>query len=703
MAYTMVKQPATSGSKKKKETYEKTPQAASGPREKAAQSRSGAVSGRREFAAQEARLQSVVEALKTRHGSSLGLFLYDLDAGKKEIEALEETLCSLQRSASLAQGRSALQNTYLGAPVRQDFDFRRNAEQTRAVQQALSGKKQAYNLAKRYQEAVAYGDTVKNGDFHRLSAYVPSEDPLYNWINDPAYRESYEAQYSKTFRTAFRDSPYRGQKASPFARSGYDRMNESETAIYNYYYAKEGREAAQKYLDSIQESLNARTAEDLYGTVSGDAGLEILFGAAASVGGFEGGVRSAFNFKDGHIAKTPHRIASSKVREDLSDVGPKLPGWLGGGSLGQLAYDAVGAAAYMAPSVLVSYATGIPMAGNALMGIGAAGSAYAQALNEGYDRNQARGYGLLTGMAETALEKFLGGISAYGGNRLGKKAVQNLANVDDALKMLGGKLGGSMLGEFREEYLQEVLDPVIRHITLKTEEEMNLLSPDALYSGFLGALLGPGIESVDAVVNGLPVEFNDIDTPSEKAFTPTIDDAEMDAIFEGIEDLDGWKRLKSLPKAEQEAFISSLTIDALEENTPAAAEKTAHPTAENSQTENLSVEETAERGILKLKNSELTNGLPIKGTANSTVDKTDENGKTLQRRIYGDDGMAIIDLDTSDHGQPKAHPNGAHKHIFDYSKKKPRGNPQAFTAEELETYKDIIRKGENYHDKSGID
>jgi len=74
------------------------------------------------------------------------------------------------------------------------------------------------------------------------------------------------------------------------------------------------------------------------------------------------------------------------------------------------------------------------------------------------------------------------------------------------------------------------------------------------------------------VVNGLPVEFNDIDTPSEKAVTPTIDDAEMDAIFEGIEDLDGWKRLKSLPKAEQEAFISSLTADALEENTPTAAD-----------------------------------------------------------------------------------------------------------------------------------
>ena len=140
-------------------------------------------------------------------------------------------------------------------------------------------------------------------------------------------------------------------------------------------------------------------------------------------------------------------------------------------------------------------------------------------------------------------------------------------------------------------------------------------------------------------------------------------------------------------------------------------------------TEDLPVEESAEHGIIKnedaktglvkekdstkhirkIKNSELANGLPIKGSANTTVDKTDDNGKVLQRRIYGDDGMAMVDIDTSDHGLPKAHPKGAHKHIFDHSKKKPRGNPQPLTEEELTNHKDIIQKGENDRDQSRTD
>ena len=113
---------------------------------------------------------------------------------------------------------------------------------------------------------------------------------------------------------------------------------------------------------------------------------------------------------------------------------------------------------------------------------------------------------------------------------------------------------------------------------------------------------------------------------------------------------------------------------------------------------NKNVENSSRSGIVKVKNSELANGLPIKGTANSTVDKTDDDGKTLQRRIYGDDGMAKVDFDTSDHGLPKAHPNGAHKHTFDFTKKRPRGNPLPLTEEELAENEDIIQKGANYHD-----
>ena len=103
--------------------------------------------------------------------------------------------------------------------------------------------------------------------------------------------------------------------------------------------------------------------------------------------------------------------------------------------------------------------------------------------------------------------------------------------------------------------------------------------------------------------------------------------------------------------------------------------------------------------VTKVKNSDLENGLPIRSKANSIVDKTDDAGKTLQRRLYGVDGKAIIDYDTSDHGLPKQHPTGAHKHIFDYTKKSPRGAPEELTEEELEQNSDIVQRGGNYHDK----
>lgn len=50
-----------------------------------------------------------------------------------------------------------------------------------------------------------------------------------------------------------------------------------------------------------------------------------------------------------------------------------------------------------------------------------------------------------------------------------------------------------MGSEFSEEYLQEVLDPVFRNLALLEENEIDLLSPEAIYSGILGALSAGGI------------------------------------------------------------------------------------------------------------------------------------------------------------------------------------------------------------------
>ena len=99
-----------------------------------------------------------------------------------------------------------------------------------------------------------------------------------------------------------------------------------------------------------------------------------------------------------------------------------------------------------------------------------------------------------------------------------------------------------------------------------------------------------------------------------------------------------------------------------------------------------------------VKNSDLPNGIPFKGEPNSVFDKTDDDGKVLQRRVYGVDGVAKYDFDTSDHKNPNAHPFGAHKHAFDYGRKDPHGEPLRLTELELEQNADIIKKGVNYFD-----
>lgn len=102
------------------------------------------------------------------------------------------------------------------------------------------------------------------------------------------------------------------------------------------------------------------------------------------------------------------------------------------------------------------------------------------------------------------------------------------------------------------------------------------------------------------------------------------------------------------------------------------------------------------RNIVKL--DAINRSLPLESNENSITDLVADDGKVKQRRIYGEDGKAIKDIDTSGHDKPKYHPMGAHKHEYDYSNKKPHGKAEYFTEEELKQNEDIIKKGENYND-----
>ncbi len=150
---------------------------------------------------------------------------------------------------------------------------------------------------------------------------------------------------------------------------------------------------------------------------------------------------------------------------------------------------------------------------------------------------------------------------------------------------------------------------------------------------------------------------------------------------------ESWKRYEEMAEAAK-AGMSESSKDLTSETSKKEIEEAGR-----------TLEKSAKSSTIKLKNSELPNGLPIKGEPNSIVDKVDDAGNILQRRKHGEDGMAIVDYDTSDHKLPYAHPTGAHKHEFDYSKKQPRRAPKPLSEQELEENKDIIQKGVNYHDE----
>ena len=430
-------------------------------------------------------------------------------------------------------------------------DFSQRDAHNKALEEMdaqIAQKKQFMNQARHTQEGAKLSSVADpnsdsyDSDFRSLSKYSTTiqndhawwsngtGDAQYEWINNQnGYRDSYESDMdalnsvaSATSQSSFYVAPVE----SAYRKNGYDHLTKNEIAIYNYYYAKDGKDKAQEYLDSIQETLNYRKATEMYGELEDQTALELAFSAQANLDRFSTDIRNLFNTEDNYIPQSAMQMTSGMVREDLGDVGFKLPAFMSSGgvdengdpvrtSIAQVAYDAIGTTAYMAPSILTSVAVSMlaspvagaaagqaagQWAGRALMGMSAAGGAYQEALNDGYDKNQARGYGLLVGASEIVMESVLGGISELGGgNVLGKTLIKNLGEADTALKMIAKNLGGSMLSEFGEEYLQEVLTPVFKNLTLGTDEDVKLFSAEALYSGILGALTAGIMEGPTAI------------------------------------------------------------------------------------------------------------------------------------------------------------------------------------------------------------
>ena len=62
------------------------------------------------------------------------------------------------------------------------------------------------------------------------------------------------------------------------------------------------------------------------------------------------------------------------------------------------------------------------------------------------------------------------------------------------------------------------------------------------------------------------------------------------------------------------------------------------------------------------------------GEVNISVDILDAEGNIKTRRWYDPEGKAYRDVDMSDHGNPKEHPEVPHEHTWEYNNGKPKRN-----------------------------
>ena len=74
----------------------------------------------------------------------------------------------------------------------------------------------------------------------------------------------------------------------------------------------------------------------------------------------------------------------------------------------------------------------------------------------------------------------------------------------------------------------------------------------------------------------------------------------------------------------------------------------------------------------KIKTTHNLHSVPMKGDPN-TVSKNYKNGKLDSERYYDKNGNPYLDIDYSNHGNPKMHPNVPHQHKYKNGKRVKKG------------------------------
>ena len=149
---------------------------------------------------------------------------------------------------------------------------------------------------------------------------------------------------------------------------------------------------------------------------------------------------------------------------------------------------------------------------------------------------------------------------------------------------------------------------------------------------------------------------------------------------------------KAVDDVAEEAIEKTVKKEAAEEMAESTAKKEVTDTAEDlsqktidkdnaledsnvikTKRENVITNQGKKIDVTPSQNHMTTRANPVKGQKpNSSVDILDGNGNIKTRRWFDENGNAIRDVDYTNHGNPKMHPEWPHEHIWDWNQNPPR-------------------------------
>lgn len=429
------------------------------------------------------RVQDKYSAGVERYRDILSGGMERADAAASEAKRLEDENSRLQQQANLIRvyEMSGTSPSSAAAPI--EAQIEQNAERIKELQAEESQNKMQY-----------YSSLALMEDYAGLSSPTSvTGDSRYEYINDID-----NARYRNEHTT--------DPSGAPVALRRYQYLTEDEIKIYNYLYASQGKDAADRFLEDMGPALTERQGAAQYEEL-GALG-KALYWIPAGLDQFGSGIRQLFQREAVPVSST--QITSQLIQQEAQEKSPVL------GTLYTLGTTLSNMAPSILASALGSWALGAAglsagtaaavgrAAGAATLGASAGGNAYTQKLNEGYSSEAAQNYATLVGASEGALQYLLGGIGALSKSGTGRIAAK-IAGLDNALGRVArtvsgstaARLLGSMISEGAEEGLQELLEPAFAAIIFDEEYEADF--EDAAYAFLLGALSAGIIEGPAAI------------------------------------------------------------------------------------------------------------------------------------------------------------------------------------------------------------